>query len=134
MVFCIPSASRVLMLLSQLERLNEEPKVSDNDAIRQITGKILHLIQTQGDHARTHARTHARACTHTPKRCIHTVRGIITFTQGGLGQNFRLGNLTLIQAIPYTHNNSETWTTLLAYFYDHHIKRSKSLVGVVENN
>ncbi|XP_058641348.1 cytosolic carboxypeptidase 1-like [Onychostoma macrolepis] len=41
------SASRVLMLLSQLERLNEEPKVSDNDAIRQITGKILHLIQTQ---------------------------------------------------------------------------------------
>uniref|UniRef100_A0A672Q1B3 Cytosolic carboxypeptidase 1 n=1 Tax=Sinocyclocheilus grahami TaxID=75366 RepID=A0A672Q1B3_SINGR len=43
------SASRVLMLLSQLERLNEEHKVSDNDAIRQITGKILHLIQTQGD-------------------------------------------------------------------------------------
>uniref|UniRef100_A0A672Q871 Cytosolic carboxypeptidase 1 n=1 Tax=Sinocyclocheilus grahami TaxID=75366 RepID=A0A672Q871_SINGR len=41
------SASRVLMLLSQLERLNEEHKVSDNDAIRQITGKILHLIQTQ---------------------------------------------------------------------------------------
>uniref|UniRef100_A0A672R5T9 Cytosolic carboxypeptidase 1 n=1 Tax=Sinocyclocheilus grahami TaxID=75366 RepID=A0A672R5T9_SINGR len=41
------SASRVLMLLSQLERLNEEPKVSDNDAMRQITGKILHLIQTQ---------------------------------------------------------------------------------------
>ncbi len=25
--------------------------------------------------------------------------------------------------------NSETWTTLLAYLYDHHIKRSKSLVG-----
>uniref|UniRef100_A0A673HDN5 Cytosolic carboxypeptidase 1 n=1 Tax=Sinocyclocheilus rhinocerous TaxID=307959 RepID=A0A673HDN5_9TELE len=41
------SASRVLVLLSQLERLNEEHKVSDNDAIRQITGKILHLIQTQ---------------------------------------------------------------------------------------
>ncbi|KAK7146510.1 hypothetical protein R3I93_014072 [Phoxinus phoxinus] len=41
------SASRVLMLLSQLERLNEEPKVSDKDAIRQITGKVLHLIQTQ---------------------------------------------------------------------------------------
>ncbi|KAK2899016.1 hypothetical protein Q8A67_010434 [Cirrhinus molitorella] len=41
------SASRVLMLLSQLERLNEEPRVSDNEAIRQITGKILHLIQTQ---------------------------------------------------------------------------------------
>uniref|UniRef100_A0A671T3S2 Cytosolic carboxypeptidase 1 n=1 Tax=Sinocyclocheilus anshuiensis TaxID=1608454 RepID=A0A671T3S2_9TELE len=43
------SASRVLMVLSQLERLNEEHKVSDNDAIRQTTGKILHLIQTQGD-------------------------------------------------------------------------------------
>lgn len=40
-------ASRVLVLLSQLERLNEEPKVSDTDAIRQITGKILHIIQTQ---------------------------------------------------------------------------------------
>lgn len=49
MVSCIPSASRVLVLLSQLERLNEEPKVSDKDAIRQITGKVLHLIQTQGD-------------------------------------------------------------------------------------
>ncbi len=24
--------------------------------------------------------------------------------RGGLGQNFRPGNLTLIQAIPYTHN------------------------------
>uniref|UniRef100_A0A8C2DRC2 Cytosolic carboxypeptidase 1 n=1 Tax=Cyprinus carpio TaxID=7962 RepID=A0A8C2DRC2_CYPCA len=47
------SASRVLMLLSQLERLNEEPKVSDNDAIRQTTGKILHLIQTQGGGCRT---------------------------------------------------------------------------------
>lgn len=35
------------MLLSQLERLNEESRVSDNDAIRQVTGKILHLIQTQ---------------------------------------------------------------------------------------
>ncbi|XP_051525986.1 cytosolic carboxypeptidase 1-like isoform X2 [Myxocyprinus asiaticus] len=40
-------ASRVLMLLGQLERLNEEPKASDTDATRQITGKILHLIQTQ---------------------------------------------------------------------------------------
>ncbi|XP_056629033.1 cytosolic carboxypeptidase 1 isoform X2 [Triplophysa dalaica] len=40
-------ASRVLMLLSQLDRLNEEPKVSDTDAIRQITGKILHILQTQ---------------------------------------------------------------------------------------
>ncbi len=30
--------------------------------------------------------------------------------------------------------NSETWTTLLAYLYDHRIKRSKSLVGAVENN
>lgn len=49
MVFCVPSASRVLMLLSQLERLNEEPKLSDTDAIRQITGKILHILQTQGE-------------------------------------------------------------------------------------
>lgn len=48
-VFCVPSASRVLMLLSQLERLNEEPKLSDTDAIRQITGKILHILQTQGE-------------------------------------------------------------------------------------
>lgn len=49
MVSCVPSASRVLMLLSQLDRLNEEPKVSDTDAIRQITGKILHILQTQGE-------------------------------------------------------------------------------------
>lgn len=60
MVSCIPSASRVLMLLSQLERLNEEPKFSDNDAIRQITGKILHLIQTQGDLTHTHTHIHQK--------------------------------------------------------------------------
>ncbi len=30
--------------------------------------------------------------------------------------------------------NSETWTTLLAYLYDHHIKRFKSLVRAVKNN
>ncbi len=30
--------------------------------------------------------------------------------------------------------NTETWTTLLAYLYDHHLKMSKSLVGAVENN
>ncbi|XP_051950822.1 cytosolic carboxypeptidase 1 isoform X2 [Xyrauchen texanus] len=40
-------ASRVLMLLGQLERLNEGPKASDTDATRQITGRILHIIQTQ---------------------------------------------------------------------------------------
>ncbi|TRY99459.1 hypothetical protein DNTS_022999 [Danionella cerebrum] len=40
-------ASRVLILLNQLEKLNEEPKVSDYESLRQVTGKILHLIQTQ---------------------------------------------------------------------------------------
>ncbi|XP_066500022.1 cytosolic carboxypeptidase 1 isoform X2 [Hoplias malabaricus] len=43
----IPSSSRVLMLLGQLERLNGEAVVTDTEAIRQVTGKILHLIQTQ---------------------------------------------------------------------------------------
>ncbi|KAI4878153.1 hypothetical protein NFI96_028406, partial [Prochilodus magdalenae] len=43
----IPSSSRVLMLLGQLERLNGEAVVTDAEAVRQVTGKILHLIQTQ---------------------------------------------------------------------------------------
>ncbi|XP_022526344.1 cytosolic carboxypeptidase 1 isoform X1 [Astyanax mexicanus] len=43
----IPSSSRVLMLLGQLERLNGEVLVTDTEAVRQVTGKILHLIQTQ---------------------------------------------------------------------------------------
>ncbi len=48
--------------------------------------------------------------------------------RGGLGQNFRPGNLTPIQAIPYTHNRTtETWATLLAYFYDHHIQWGKKV-------
>ncbi len=50
--------------------------------------------------------------------------------RGGLGQNFRPGSLTLIQAIPYTHNKFWNMDNLLAYLYDHHIKRSKSLVGL----
>ncbi|KAB5567755.1 hypothetical protein PHYPO_G00236500 [Pangasianodon hypophthalmus] len=43
----IPSSSRVLMLLGQLERFNGETLHPDSEAIRQVTGKILHLIQTQ---------------------------------------------------------------------------------------
>ncbi|XP_026177505.1 cytosolic carboxypeptidase 1 isoform X6 [Mastacembelus armatus] len=43
----VPSNSRVLMLLGQLERMNGEAMVKDADMARQITAKILHLIQTQ---------------------------------------------------------------------------------------
>ncbi|KAG7223448.1 hypothetical protein INR49_015551 [Caranx melampygus] len=39
--------SRVLMLLGQLERMNGEAMVKDVDTARQVTAKILHLIQTQ---------------------------------------------------------------------------------------
>lgn len=39
------------MLLGQLERLNGEAVVTDTDAVRQVTSKILHLIQTQGERA-----------------------------------------------------------------------------------
>ncbi len=34
----------------------------------------------------------------------HVNERSIYMNRGGLGQNFRPGNLTLIQAIPYTHN------------------------------
>ncbi len=53
--------------------------------------------------------------------------------RGEQGQNFRQGNLTLIQAIPYTHNKFWNMDNL-AYLYDHHIQKSKSLVRAVENN
>ncbi|XP_074525777.1 cytosolic carboxypeptidase 1 isoform X3 [Halichoeres trimaculatus] len=43
----VPSNSRVLMLLGQLERMNGEAMGRDVDMARQITAKILHLIQTQ---------------------------------------------------------------------------------------
>ncbi|KAG5281213.1 hypothetical protein AALO_G00068680 [Alosa alosa] len=43
----VPSSSRVLMLLGQLERMNGEAMLSDAEISRQITSKILHLIQTQ---------------------------------------------------------------------------------------
>ncbi|XP_068994869.1 cytosolic carboxypeptidase 1 isoform X2 [Embiotoca jacksoni] len=43
----VPSNSRVLMLLGQLERMNGEAMVRDVEMARQITTKILHLIQTQ---------------------------------------------------------------------------------------
>lgn len=45
----VPSNSRVLMLLGQLERLNREAMLADAEIGRQITAKILHLIQTQGE-------------------------------------------------------------------------------------
>uniref|UniRef100_A0A7N9AYP3 tubulin-glutamate carboxypeptidase n=1 Tax=Mastacembelus armatus TaxID=205130 RepID=A0A7N9AYP3_9TELE len=46
-LFINPNNSRVLMLLGQLERMNGEAMVKDADMARQITAKILHLIQTQ---------------------------------------------------------------------------------------
>lgn len=43
----VPSNSRVLMLLGQLERMNREAMVKDVEMARQVTAKIFHLIQTQ---------------------------------------------------------------------------------------
>ncbi|KAM9392828.1 cytosolic carboxypeptidase 1 isoform 2-T2 [Pholidichthys leucotaenia] len=43
----VPSNSRVLMLLGQLERMNGETMVREVENARQLTLKILHLIQTQ---------------------------------------------------------------------------------------
>ncbi|KAL7391071.1 hypothetical protein ABVT39_003769 [Epinephelus coioides] len=43
----VPSNSRVLMLLGQLERMNREAMVKDVETARQVTAKIFHLIQTQ---------------------------------------------------------------------------------------
>uniref|UniRef100_A0A8C6T7B5 Cytosolic carboxypeptidase 1 n=1 Tax=Neogobius melanostomus TaxID=47308 RepID=A0A8C6T7B5_9GOBI len=43
---CVPSNSRVMMLLGQLERMNGDI-VRQAETARQVTAKILHLIQTQ---------------------------------------------------------------------------------------
>ncbi|XP_064153171.1 cytosolic carboxypeptidase 1 isoform X2 [Anguilla rostrata] len=43
----IPSNSRVLMLLGQLEKINGEAAFSDVEFARHVTAKILHLLQTQ---------------------------------------------------------------------------------------
>uniref|UniRef100_A0A669CTM3 Cytosolic carboxypeptidase 1 n=1 Tax=Oreochromis niloticus TaxID=8128 RepID=A0A669CTM3_ORENI len=43
----VPSNSRIVMLLGQLERMNGEAMVRDVETARQVTAKILHLIQTQ---------------------------------------------------------------------------------------
>ncbi|XP_078141437.1 cytosolic carboxypeptidase 1 isoform X1 [Centroberyx gerrardi] len=43
----VPSNSRVLMLLGQLEKMSGEAMVTDAEMARQLTAKILHLIQTQ---------------------------------------------------------------------------------------
>lgn len=43
----VPSNSRVLMLLGQLERMNREAMARDVETTRQVTAKICHLIQTQ---------------------------------------------------------------------------------------
>uniref|UniRef100_A0A671VAV7 tubulin-glutamate carboxypeptidase n=1 Tax=Sparus aurata TaxID=8175 RepID=A0A671VAV7_SPAAU len=45
---CYIDNSRVLMLLGQLERMNGEAMLKDVETARQVTAKILHLIQTQG--------------------------------------------------------------------------------------
>lgn len=37
------------MLLGQLERMNGEAMMRDVETARQVTAKIFHLIQTQGE-------------------------------------------------------------------------------------
>lgn len=44
------------MLLGQLERMNGEAMVRDVETARQVTTKILHLIQTQGKNVCKHAQ------------------------------------------------------------------------------
>ncbi len=56
-----------------------------------------------------------------------------TEARDGLGQNFRPGNLTLIQAIPFTHNKFRNMDNRISLFVWPSHKRSKSLVGAVEN-
>uniref|UniRef100_A0A8C5ALU3 Cytosolic carboxypeptidase 1 n=1 Tax=Gadus morhua TaxID=8049 RepID=A0A8C5ALU3_GADMO len=43
----VPSNSRLLMLLGQLERMSRESMMTEAEIARQLTAKILHLIQTQ---------------------------------------------------------------------------------------
>ncbi|KAJ8380906.1 hypothetical protein SKAU_G00016840 [Synaphobranchus kaupii] len=43
----IPSNSRVLMLLGQLEKVNGDASFCDVEIARHVTAKILHLLQTQ---------------------------------------------------------------------------------------
>lgn len=57
-VSSVPSNSRVLTLLGQLQRMNGEVMARDVESTRQVTAKILHLIQTQGERQHTHTHTH----------------------------------------------------------------------------
>uniref|UniRef100_A0A3P8QCY4 Cytosolic carboxypeptidase 1 n=1 Tax=Astatotilapia calliptera TaxID=8154 RepID=A0A3P8QCY4_ASTCA len=53
-VFRCQLNSRIVMLLGQLERMNGEAMVRDVETARQVTTKILHLIQTQGKNVCKH--------------------------------------------------------------------------------
>ncbi|KAM4710064.1 cytosolic carboxypeptidase 1 [Discoglossus pictus] len=44
---CLSNNSRIVTLLSQLEKINTESTVLDPENSRYVTGKILHLVQTQ---------------------------------------------------------------------------------------
>uniref|UniRef100_A0A673C3X3 Cytosolic carboxypeptidase 1 n=1 Tax=Sphaeramia orbicularis TaxID=375764 RepID=A0A673C3X3_9TELE len=65
----VPSNSRVLMLLGQLEKINGEAMVRDAETARQVTAKILHLIQTQGESAHTPT---CHATSYSVVLCINT--------------------------------------------------------------
>lgn len=52
-IYSVPSNSRVLMLLGQLEKMDGDVSGKNVDTTRQVTAKILHLIQTQGKETQT---------------------------------------------------------------------------------
>uniref|UniRef100_A0A671VH69 tubulin-glutamate carboxypeptidase n=1 Tax=Sparus aurata TaxID=8175 RepID=A0A671VH69_SPAAU len=90
----VPSNSRVLMLLGQLERMNGEAMLKDVETARQVTAKILHLIQTQGKRKHAHTHTHIKTnILHTQISLLAVVLGRrvgVFVSKGGTGVLFQL--------------------------------------------
>uniref|UniRef100_A0AAQ5XNW9 CBPC1 n=1 Tax=Amphiprion ocellaris TaxID=80972 RepID=A0AAQ5XNW9_AMPOC len=78
----VPSNSRVLMLLGQLERMNGEAMVRDVEMARQVTTKILHLIQTQGESIYTHTYTQNTRDVQTTLNILYILSELLTVGEG----------------------------------------------------
>lgn len=64
------------MLLGQLERMNGEAMVKDVDTARQVTAKILHLIQTQGERKYTHSHRNTMQCFRFRSSCFNLFKNV----------------------------------------------------------
>lgn len=110
----VPSNSRVLMLLGQLEKMDGDVSGKNVDTTRQVTAKILHLIQTQGKQNKATTKNNLQT---------YTQIGMVLYRTSSFLENWAIcTSSTRTQSALYlgiVHLISLTWPQHMKFLLDH---------------